>query len=583
MSGFQPPISIDSALQRIDNNEYLLPAFQREFKWKSKQIERLFDSLMQGYPINSMLFWKVKGETKTKWKFYKFIDSFVLDARGYPSSNSFFNTTNSNDFFAILDGQQRLTALRIGIYGSYAYHESQKSWDYSEKSFPKRVLYLNISREGGIDDECKYFFEFKKCSETNEETFYKDSKGDLWFKVWSVVAYHKSGDDAGDYFADVSLSLEQKRRINALKYMIFNERTLTYYEEEDQNSDKAVEIFTRINSGGTYLDFSDIVFSLIVSNWGHKDVRTETENLFNTVENKGFNVDKKYIVKVFLYLYNASVKTVINSFDKKFCSLLENNWDKISESIFVLFDLLKSYGLSGSTLTSNNATLPILYYIYHTGKYKDDFVNKIGYKEDREKIRKWLLSSILRKTFGGQVDSILQQSRKFFTEDIYSSFIKEGIEFDGPAINSYITRNTAMDDEFFEGILNTQKDNCYAFPILSILYPYLDYSNNNDWHKDHLHPKDLYKALKPELQEKYPFKVYDSIINLQMLDGHENESKKEKSLKDWIDSSCLDSDSRERFLASHLIPDVDLSLDNIDEFFIERKKMLIARLKELII
>ena len=79
MSQFQMPITINQAMTYIENNYYLLPAFQRDFVWKAEQIEKLFDSLMRGYPTSSMLFWKVKGDTKTKWKFYKFIKSFILD------------------------------------------------------------------------------------------------------------------------------------------------------------------------------------------------------------------------------------------------------------------------------------------------------------------------------------------------------------------------------------------------------------------------------------------------------------------------------------------------------------------------
>ena len=58
MSQFQMPITINQALNYIGNNNYLLPAFQRDFVWKSDQIEKLFDSLMRGYPTSSMLFWK---------------------------------------------------------------------------------------------------------------------------------------------------------------------------------------------------------------------------------------------------------------------------------------------------------------------------------------------------------------------------------------------------------------------------------------------------------------------------------------------------------------------------------------------
>ena len=78
MAGFQSPITIFQAIERIRRNEYLLPAFQREFVWSAGQIEQLFDSLMKGYPISSMLFWKVKGETKTDFRFYQFLKQFIF-------------------------------------------------------------------------------------------------------------------------------------------------------------------------------------------------------------------------------------------------------------------------------------------------------------------------------------------------------------------------------------------------------------------------------------------------------------------------------------------------------------------------
>ena len=47
---FQTPITIKTALDRVQSQEYVLPSIQREFVWKPDQICGLFDSLMQGYP-----------------------------------------------------------------------------------------------------------------------------------------------------------------------------------------------------------------------------------------------------------------------------------------------------------------------------------------------------------------------------------------------------------------------------------------------------------------------------------------------------------------------------------------------------
>ena len=580
MSQFQMPITINEAMQHINNNDYLLPAFQREFVWKTEQIEKLFDSLMRGYPTSSMLFWKVKGDTKTKWKFYKFISSFVLDANDYSIQNELFNTSNANDFYAVLDGQQRLTAIRIGIYGTYAYHEPRKSWDYSKSAFPTRRMYLNVSRIGGLDDDCKYFFNFKRDDETLCNTFYKDNNGDLWLKVSEIVAFHNSGDEIADYFENAELVKEQRQIIKKLEKTIFNDLSITYYEEDEQSPDKAVKIFTRINSGGTFLSFSDIVFSLMVANWDKKDAKTEINELIKSVGQKGFEIDKSYIVKAFLYLYHKSVKTEINSFSKDFCDIIEAKWNEIRDCILSMFDLLRSFGLTSFTLTSNNATLPILYYLYHSNNYKD-YTNKIQFKNEREEIKKWLFSTILRKVFGGTSDSTLMQTRKAFTDDISIKFLDNGYKFSGSSINSNIKNLGTIDKETIDSLLETQKDNRYAFPILSLLYPHLDYKNN-DFHKDHLHADDLYNTLPDNIKSKHPYKEYNSIVNLQMLDKNENESKGKKSLKDWVDDKRLDSDEKKKFYENHLIPDVDLSLSNIDEFFTERKKILTNKLLSIL-
>lgn len=580
MSQFQMPITIIDAMNHINNNEYLLPAFQREFVWKAEQIEKLFDSLMRGYPTSSMLFWKVRGETRTKWKFYKFIDRFVLNANDYSIINEWYNTENSNDFYAVLDGQQRLTAMRIGIYGKYYYHEPRCSWNYTPSSFPERTLYLNLSQRGGEEDDCEYFFSFLKETDTRNQDFYIDSEENIWFRVGAVVPFHRSGEEISDYFNDIDLTRDQRKIINKLNTTIFNESSITYYEEDEQSPDKAVKIFTRINSGGTFLLFPDIVFSLMVSNWRNKDAKTEINNLITAVAHKGFEIDKGYIVKSFLYLYHRSVKTELSSFTKDFCETIEDNWDSIRDSILSLFDLMKSFGLTSFTLTSNNATLPILYYIHHSGN-SHDYTNKVAFEAERKEIKTWLYSAILRKTFGATTDSVLQQTRKAFTEDITSAYFNSTPpQFVGNTINENIKNWGSVDDETLESLLLTQKDNCYAFPILSLLYPNLDYKNNN-FHKDHLHAEALYGSLSTTDKEKYPFKVYNSILNLQMLDKNENESKGKMDLDSWVSSSCSSGD-RAAFLKNHLIPDVSLALSNFDQFIVERKQLLEGKLRELL-
>jgi uncharacterized protein with ParB-like and HNH nuclease domain len=112
---FQTPISIANAVKDIVNNRLLLPAIQREFIWTHTQIEWLFDSIMRNYPISSFLFWKVEGDTKHQYKYYSFLHNY---RERYQTHNDEFDTNGVNDFMAVLDGQQRLASLYIGLKGS---------------------------------------------------------------------------------------------------------------------------------------------------------------------------------------------------------------------------------------------------------------------------------------------------------------------------------------------------------------------------------------------------------------------------------------------------------------------------------
>src|SRR4249919_3248920 len=112
---YKPGGTIATALNRIQQTQYVLPAIQREFVWKPEQIERLFDSLMQGYPFGTFLFWKVEPERSGQFKFYSFVQNYhERDAAHCPE----LGTLPNRELTAVLDGQQRLTALNIGLRGS---------------------------------------------------------------------------------------------------------------------------------------------------------------------------------------------------------------------------------------------------------------------------------------------------------------------------------------------------------------------------------------------------------------------------------------------------------------------------------
>ncbi len=441
-------------------------------------------------------------------------------------------------------------------------------------------MYLNISKiaDSGESD-IKYQFSFLNKADTLEKDIIVKSDNTKWFKAGTVLSIHN--DDSLDDFAEEhQLTKEEKKVIKKLEKIIHNEYNINYYEEDDQEPDKAVNIFVRINSGGTYLSFSDILFSIAIASWKTKDARTEINNLVDNIRAKGYNIDKDYILKAFLYLYHKDVRFRITSFKNNFIENIENNWEAIRNAILSLFDVIKTFGLTDYTLTTNNATLPILYYIYHKNVYTD-FATKVAYEEDRKVIRKWLYTILVRRTFGGQTDTVLNQSRRAFTTDIETEKIKSLPLFPAQSINTEIKKLTEIGDDYIEELLLTQKDSQYSFPLLALLYPNLDYKNNN-FHQDHLHPAAEFEQLSITDKAEFGWKVYNSICNLQMLDANENMSKNDTSLKTWIEAETANYDVKQ-FCESHTIPqNVSYDLAAFKQFIEERKKLLIAKLKELL-
>jgi uncharacterized protein with ParB-like and HNH nuclease domain len=109
--------TIKDALDAIHKHDYVLPAIQREFVWKPQQIERLFDSLMQKYPFGTFLFWQVEPQTAVSFQFYDFMREYHERDAAHCAP---LGAQPGHPVTAVLDGQQRLTALNIGFRGSMA-------------------------------------------------------------------------------------------------------------------------------------------------------------------------------------------------------------------------------------------------------------------------------------------------------------------------------------------------------------------------------------------------------------------------------------------------------------------------------
>lgn len=576
---FEKPITIIESTDNIYRNKYLLPAIQREFVWSSSQIERLFDSLMRDYPIGAFLFWHLEKKKVQDYQFYHFIrDYHQRDIKHNPKAD----IKGENDVIVILDGQQRLTALYIGLRGTYSYKLPWKQWN-NDAAFPKRKLYLNLLKNS---DNADLEYDFRFLTEP-EAGYCSDDK--FWFKVGNILNL-KEHDEVNDFLIENDLSTLDKEKAKfanktlfKLHKVIHTDEIINYYLEKGEELDKVLNIFIRVNSGGTPLSYSDLLLSIATAQWEERDAREEITSFVDEINNigDGFDFDKDFVLKTCLVLSDfKNIAFKVDNFNRKNMLTIEDNWDRISEAMKLAIKLVSSYGYHRDILTSNNAIIPISYYLLKKDLPRN-FVESSTYKKDRETIRKWLIVSLLKRTFSGQPDNVLRPIRNIISTN-YSSYPLDNIV---QTLKSG-TKSIAFNDDEIKNLLYYQYGQKYTFSVLALLYPTLDFKNK--FHQDHIFPKSFFT--NKELTEKgiasnklsFYLSNFNCIANLQLLEGIPNQEKLDMDFKEWLYKMHPNKKVRKEYMIRHYIPEIDLSFDNFENFIHERKELMYAKLKSIL-
>lgn len=578
---FVEPITIKEAVENVHRKNYLLPAIQREFVWNTYQIEKLFDSLMRDYPISSFLFWNVERQNVRNYQFYEFVQNYhERDGRHNPKSN----TNGEQGITAILDGQQRLTSLYIGLKGTYAYKLSHKRWD-NNAAFPKRRLHLNLIAPA-TDNDFEYEFSFL----TDEEGLEKDETH-YWFAVGEVLNF-KELVDVNSYLITKGISslgdeqfLFANRVLFKLYDVVHNRRSINFFLEKDESLDKVLNIFIRVNSGGTQLNYSDLLLSIATAQWKERDAREEITSFVDEINavGDGFNVNKDFVLKSCLVLCDFSeIAFKVDNFNQGNMLKIEKGWIDICKAIRSSFELLAAFGYQRDTLTSNNAVIPIAYYLMKIGCPKN-FSVSTKFAEDRRKIFKWLVVVLLKGTFSGQPDNVLRQMR-----EIIRKLGEEG-GFPVEQMEKKLrgsSKSLNFDDDEISNLLYGQYAQPYTYSILAFLYPTLDFRQK--FHQDHIFPKKLFTAKRlagkkvAEANIDYYLENFNRLANLQLLEGIPNMEKSGQDFSEWLNEAYPKISDRKAYMKKNYIPDVDLSLENFSEFFEAREALLVDAFKRLL-
>lgn len=577
---FQTPLTINEVIAKIHTKKYLLPSIQREFVWDTNQIIMLFDSLMRDYPINAFLFWEVGKENLNEFMFYEFL-------RDYHQMKNYHNEKadlkGNESIIAVLDGQQRLTSLYIGLKGSYAYKLSYKRWD-NPNAYPVRKLYLNLLQRSE-DSECEYEFNFLTPEEANQ-----NDNTHYWFMVGNILDM-KSLSDVMKYWSKNIVygnhSSEQcdfaNETLSKLYEVIHVSPTICYYLEDSAELDKVLNIFIRVNSGGTTLSYSDLLLSFATAQWDKLDARKVIYDFVDEINEMGdgFNITKDFVLKSCLVLCDFDdISFKVDNFNRTNMLKIQDEWENITKAIRSAVALVASFGFNRENITSNNLFIPIAYYLKQIG-LPDNFYSSSSTLTERIKIKKWFICSLLKRVFSFMPDGALKPIREIIRSHSMDRHfplneIKE--RFKGT------NRSLIFIDDDISNLLWAKYGQGITVVIMSVLYPWADMKNH--FHIDHMYPKSKFthKQLKKhgltDEEIEFALKNYNYLGNLQLLEAIPNIEKSNCDFDTWLHST-IPMESLQDYKLKHLIPtDMDLTYTNFQKFLSEREDLIVDKLKQ---
>jgi hypothetical protein len=214
-------------LDYIDNGHMALPEFQRGYVWNRDQVRGLFDSLYRRHPIGGLLVWATESSTAAHRGTAPLAAGVVK---------------------LLLDGQQRITSLYGVVRG-----RPPRFFDGNAQAFTGLMFHLETGT-----------FAFNQPLKM---------KGDpLWIDVSALMLTGNAG--LGAYVAQIGADPKLAPRIG--EYVgrlsrLLGVTDIDLHVEEvtgpDKSLDVVVDIFNRVNSGGTKLSKGDLALAKICADW----------------------------------------------------------------------------------------------------------------------------------------------------------------------------------------------------------------------------------------------------------------------------------------------------------------------------
>lgn len=554
-------------MKHVDQGHYIIPALQRGFVWQPVQVERLLDSLMRDYPIGSFLFWAIPSHAVERYPFYRFEPNIVRDGASAPKK-----ADPGGGHIAVLDGQQRLTAFLIATRGSFSWRGRGRS------GLRTHHLYLDLLTCDGEAGEEDLMYHFKFLTE--EEVASADAVERQWFRVSSIRDMTTS-----EIFKEVQRRglAEHATAFDTLDRLhrhLTQSPVINYYLEKADDLGRVLNIFVRLNRAGTTLSYPDLLLSSATLNW-KRDARQEFADAVRDINHYGFTFTKDRILKASMVLADLdNIKFKVDSFSPDQSPKIEEQWKEIRRCLPVAAHLLSSFGLNEATLTAENVIIPVAYYV-KARKLTDSYVKKNADYPDREKLRAFVVRSLLKGSFWtGAVDSILLELRKLLSRPNLDAFPFEDIR----KAMQKLKKPLSFSADEIDALLGSRYGRRSTSLVLSLLYPGIELGAG--YHQDHVFPKVMLSESRlqrlgfsdPDVSEL--LRLRDQLPNLQLLPQSVNLEKSKLHPRKFIDS--IPSAQRQIYVVTHDLQDLPENLSDVLRFLRWRRDIMRRRLQDLL-
>jgi hypothetical protein len=550
---------VADAVTEIDEDKFVLPFIQRSLVWTEDKMELLFDTLLKGDSFGGVMVIEEEKDTKPLFNYRPFTKD------GYFIASGQVDNLKQLQFF-VIDGQQRLQTFYIGLKGT----------------INGKSLYFDLYSDYNLEYEFKFEKEENKLPKISKENIDRKIQEHFWYPAKELLRRLKDTNDedqVADEIIKKSLITEELKKTHITKNVkafyknVITAETLGISKvvinkslPEIDNRQRIVELFRRLNDGGTRLSSFDLVASILKGfSW---EMEGFLKEMLEKYQDIGLSQDN--LIKLIFLLQDNHNKEMasIEATDAEFA--IENR-DRIKATIKALKDFLECSKTYDYYKEGNRSFIPLFFISYHLFHRKIDknaltnyFSNYETGNADFPLMKRWLYHSLINGVFRSKgagwipyktgIKKILgaiksNKNQSFPINELFQVYINHPITF----TTTYTTSNL------------DQLDNTFVYYLI---YDRARTTRTNDI--DHIMPKNILEA------QGIDWGKINSIKNFQLLDfGTNRGAKNGKPFKEWVDNPEYVKD-KPSYVALHLIPsDETLCTEDKFEDFIEARATLI--------